>query len=119
MSKLQHDIAMHSATLTLRRQHLRKQSWELRSGILQFCKQPTTLVGAAVTGAVLAHLMPHKYAKTRVDNKETSNRALPGAVSTTLRFLLISAFSTWLKSAFQPTSFTPEMPGKSQLKTSD
>ncbi len=102
MSKLDANIARQSATLTMGRQLIHQQQRALHDGALELCKRPSTLFAASLAGATLARIGPLASAGTQRSAAEEKSTSASSTVMSTIRIMLFSLATTWIKRAIIP-----------------
>ena len=107
MSKLDNDIALQSAALTMRRRYIHQRKRELRYGAMELCKKPSTLFTAALSGAVLARVLPSVLGSKQQPSAEGHHSTAGDNAKATARVVLFSLVSsmasTWVRKAFKPS----------------
>ena len=106
MAKLEHDISRLSATLGRRRHRIKLQKQVLREGAMELCKQPRTLVTAAVSGAVLERAL--------VDARTGQPSSAGAASAPGWRCLRPSNALFWPCSSFDKEYNQPALAGQQQ-----
>jgi len=99
MSNRDRELALRSAALNQQRQRLQQQKQALHDGALALCKQPRTLVGAALAGFILARMNPLPHVTRQTSPVGATDTPGTGSFRATLQAVLLSLAPILLKQA--------------------
>ena len=110
MSEIDLKIAAQSEKLHWRKRLIHQRKFELQRDALNVCGKTSSLVGAFLTGSLLATLFPpvHSYRKLR--NQITGSPSVARAsFSTSLQLMIINSIAKWLMPAKKAAETHPNV----------
>jgi len=111
MSKLDQQIALKLQSISLRQQRMLRHRRELRDHSLDYCRQPSTLFKAALTGFVLALLIPPgRVTRPQADKQTILSSFIVEELAKLLPVLLFYSVRGMLNGSSGAASVPPQNP---------
>ncbi len=110
MSKLDRQIALKLQSISLRQQRMLRHRREMHDYFLDYCRQPSTLFKAALSGFVLALLIPPGRVRPQTDKRTTPTSFIVGELAKLLPLLLFYGVRGMLNGSSGAASALPQNP---------